>query len=65
MYAAGYAHGQLNDNPAVGDGTGAHQFNYLGDNYDLRTINEDAGVRGLIQARSRAINPLSVDGAAA
>ena len=65
MYAVGYAHGQLNDNPAIGDGSGAHQFTYDGNDYDLRRINEDDGVRGLIQARSIAINPLSVDGAAA
>ena len=65
MYAVGYAHADLNDDPAAGDGSGAHQFNYDGVNYDLRTINEDNGVRGLISARSVAINPLSVGGAAA
>jgi len=65
MYAVGYAHGDLNDDPAAGDGSGAQQFTYDGNNYDLRQINEDNGVRGLISARSVAINPLSVDGAAA
>ena len=65
MYAAGYAHAELNDDPAAGDGSGAHQFNYNGNNYDLRLINEDNGVRGLISARSIALNPLSVNGAAA
>ena len=65
MYAVGYAHGDLNDNPAAGDGSGAHQFTYDGANYDLRTINEDNGVRGLISARSIAFNPLSLNGAAA
>ena len=65
MYAVGYAHGNLNDDPAAGDGSGAQQFTYDGNNYDLRQINEDNGVRGLISARSVAINPLSVDGAAA
>ena len=65
MYAVGYAHGNLNDDPNAGDGTGAHQFTYDGNDYDLRRINEDDGVRGLISARSVAINPLSVGGTAA
>ena len=65
MYATGYNHAQLNDNPAVGDGTGAHQFTYDGNDYDLRRINENDGVRGLIQARAVAINPLSTGGGAA
>jgi len=65
MYAVGYAHANLNDNPNVGDGSGAHQFNYDGHDYDLRLINDDNGVRGLIQARATDINPLSVNGAGA
>ena len=65
MYAAGYAHGNLSDDPAAGDGTGAHQFNYNHNDYDLRLINEDNGVRGLIQARMVSFNPLSINGAGA
>ena len=59
LYNVGYADDQLNDNPAVGDGTGAQQFNYDGRDYDLRNDANDNGARGLIQARSVALNPLT------
>ena len=59
LYNVGYAANQLNDDPAVGDGTGAQQFNYNGVDYDLRNDANDAGARGLIQARSVAFNPLT------
>jgi len=64
MYASGYAAGDLNDDPTQAN-TGAHDFVYDGIHYDLRLINEDNGVRGLIQARATDINPLSVNGAGA
>src|SRR5438132_6962793 len=35
-----YAHPNLSDDPTAGDGTGAHQFNYNHNDYDLRLINE-------------------------
>ena len=59
----GVAHNALDNNPAIGDGTGANQFTFNGADYNLTNEGDVAnGLRAFIQAKSEANNPLT-DGA--
>src|SRR5438132_3216866 len=65
MYAAGYAHGDLSDDPAADRESRRLNSSYKENEYAVRLLNEDNGVRGLIQARMIGFNPLSINGAGA